>query len=414
MQTLAELDSSLQTIEKFEELLGSFDPMNLTNYSKHFGKVNQPGSFIHYLNNKTDGLNAKKRITSAFAGFTFDVQDERADLVCLIITSVKLIVTKTDKNTNDFTAIETENDPNRARSLVKLIFSAITKTASDRTLLVNSFNRLIALQKTAITQAIATEKSSLKTVAVANKFARLASAKLKQDHYLQATTAYNESIAEDRASASKRKTNLYLGAAALATGGSAAIALSTLLQFGPQLAILASLNLPPVALAAIAVTGVAMLAAAAYMAYRTYKPAPISPVGTASDALVVTNPVASYSNFLTPTLATAGLSLVGFSALVQFSPNVALFMGLHLTPAALISVAAVGVLLLSVSLYRACKAYAQSRADATAATVVVSADATTCMQRLSQYTNFCCKLFKRTTPESVATRPSGHIAINQV
>ena len=207
----------------------------------------------------------------------------------------------------------------------------------------------------------------------------------------------------------RKKCARYTGAAVLATGGTAAIALSTLMQFGPQFAMLASLNLPPVALAAIAISGVAMLAAAAYVAYRTYKPAHAASVDTTSDAPVVTNPAAGYSKFLTPVLTTVGLGLVGFSALVQFSPSLmqfsptfALLMGLHLTPAALMSVAAVGVLLLSVSLYRACKAYAQSRADATAATVVVNAEATeptntTCMQRLSQYTNCCFKLFSRST-----------------
>jgi hypothetical protein len=163
---------------------------------------------------------------------------------------------------------------------------------------------------------------------------------------------------------------------------------------------LASLNLPPVALAAVAVSGVAMVAAAAYVAYRTYKPAPVV-IKDASEAKETLGPVAAtnYSKFLPHVLATMGTGMVGFSALMQFSPKVALFMGLNLTPAALMSVAAVGVLLLSASLYLACKAYAKSRVVATADSGVVNADTavqnkSSCMQRLSQYTACCFKLFK--------------------
>ena len=234
-------------------------------------------------------------------------------------------------------------------------------------------------------------------------FAKLAAAKIKDARLQNAATAFSNLLAANR---TNRK-NRYLSAAALATVGTGAIAFITLMQFGPQFTVLASLNLPPVALAAVAVSGVAMVAAAAYVAYRTYKSATVV-IKDASKTKEILGRVAAtnYSQFLPHVLATMGTGLVGFSSLMQFSPKLALFMGLHLTPAALMSVAAVGVLLLSVSFYLACKTYAQSRADATAATVVVSGYATTCMQRLSQYTNCCFRPFKHTTPESVATRPA--------
>jgi len=210
----------------------------------------------------------------------------------------------------------------------------------------------------------------------------------------------------------RKKCARYTGAAVLATGGTAAIAFSTLMQFGPQFAMLASLNLPPVALAAVAVSGVAMVAAAAYVAYRTCKPAPVV-MSDAPETSVIASPAiaTNYSKFLPHVLATMGTGMVGFSALMQFSPKVALLMGLHLTPAALMSVAAVGVLLISASLYLACKAYANSRVVATddsvmgtATSSVANADTTvqdkpSCMQTLSTYTATArfFKFFSRST-----------------
>ncbi|MEI6096083.1 MAG: hypothetical protein WCR08_11615, partial [Gammaproteobacteria bacterium] len=305
MQTLAELNSSLKTVEKFEELFGSFNATNITEYGRKHGRENLPGTFIHYINDTTEGMNAGQKIESAFANFTYD--GERAELVASIIKAVRGIVVQTKENAQYFTAINTENHASRAFSLVNLILAAVRTTHPDRAALVARFNRLIALQKTAITQ-------DLKTLCGANNFARLAKARLKQ----LATTECSKNAAEDRASASKRKANLYLGAAALATCGTGAIAFSTLMQFGPQFTMLASLNLPPVALAAVAVSGVAMVAAAAYVAYRTCKPATVV-LKDGSEENETLGPVAAtnYSKFLPHVLATMGTGMVGFSALMQ-------------------------------------------------------------------------------------------------
>jgi hypothetical protein len=400
-EQLQALKNNLQTIVKFEELFSSFDASNLTAYSQQFGKNETPGTFIHYINDKSGGMSAGQKIESAFANFTYD--GERAELVEGIIEAVKGIVVQTKENAKHFTAINTENHASRAFSLVNLILTAARTTHPDRAALVARFNRLIALQKTALTK----KERDLKTAAAANNF-RLIAGKLKSRHLLDEV---RQTAAENRRANASKRTNLYLGAAALATGGTGAIAFSTLMQFGPQFAMLASLNLPPVALAAVAVSGVAMVAAAAYVAYRTYKPAPVV-IKDASEAKETLGPVAAtnYSKFLPHVLATMGTGMVGFSALMQFSPKVALFMGLNLTPAALISVAAVGVLLLSASLYLACKAYAKSRVVATE--VTASADApvnTSYMQRLSQHSDCCLKLFKKPTTTSVATAQGNQV-----
>lgn len=104
----------------------------------------------------------------------------------------------------------------------------------------------------------------------------------------------------------------------------------------------------------------------------------------------VPNPL--YAKLLTAGLATAGLSMAGFSALMQFGPKFALLAGVHLYPAALIAIAAVGVLLVSISLYRGMSAYMQARDEATDSDVVASQETVesdnptpTCFQRVSQY-----------------------------
>lgn len=78
--------------------------------------------------------------------------------------------------------------------------------------------------------------------------------------------------------ASLEKRACYINAALLATGGTLVLTFGTLMQFGPQLIMLAGLSLPPIALAAIAITGLAMLVAGIYLAYCTSRPgAPIGP-----------------------------------------------------------------------------------------------------------------------------------------
>ena len=82
--------------------------------------------------------------------------------------------------------------------------------------------------------------------------------------------------------ASLEKRVCYINAALLATGGTLVLTFGTLMQFGPQLIMLAGLSLPPIALAAIAITGLAMLVAGIYLAYCTSRPG--APIGTKTNA----------------------------------------------------------------------------------------------------------------------------------
>jgi hypothetical protein len=90
----------------------------------------------------------------------------------------------------------------------------------------------------------------------------------------------------------------------------------------------------------------------------------------------------------------ATLLTAGGSALIWLSYNAQFVMliSVNLPPIAL----TLGVLLLGVGLYQAYSAYPQSRPTVTPTSVVrPPQEAPSCMQRFSQYTNCCFKLFGR-------------------
>ena len=93
---------------------------------------------------------------------------------------------------------------------------------------------------------------------------------------------YHERKLTNAKTASLEKCACYINAALLATGGTVVLAFSTLMQFGPQFIMLASLSFPPLALAAVAITGLAILAAGIYLAYCTSRPG--APIGAKTNA----------------------------------------------------------------------------------------------------------------------------------
>ena len=461
-QELERLQKQLQIVEQFENL---FNVQNNSELKKKLGTSNADGTFMHFMG---DAAEEKYRLAFISPTATSPTRpaDNLAEAITCLKNFLKIknpqdssllsqLIGSEDPNAAIFRILDSRENAQRNVTFFNTVISAMLaigqyKKGSEGLRAIQALffatSKLIQTQKEAVLHAIQAVETSLAEQNEALRKAKEPGSAEKIIRFMRHTTtpskvskkvqsamtelsAYKKTkeIAEAHTATElsadkktkeiaeaptaleakqqfRKKCARYTGAAVLATGGTAAIAFSTLMQFGPQFAMLASLNLPPVALAAIALTGVAMMAAAAYLAYRTCKPAPVV-ASDAPETSVIASPAiaTNYAKFLPHVLATMGTGMVGFSALMQFSPNVALFMGLHLTPAALMSVAAVGVLLLSVSLYRACKAYAQSRADATAETVVVNAKATeptntTCMQRLSQYyTNCCFKLFSRST-----------------
>lgn len=417
-QQLDTLQQKMEVIKQFENL---FSSNNSKEFDEKLGSDKLPGTFFYFM--KDD---ARKKAAQAFG-----------DCEVRVIISILEHIKGSSFATND--DIKSPEAETHSLPFVNQVIIAMQqyngeKNASKQYVhardnhimrLRDATINLIASQKAAIQRAIEDARQA-KMPASAEKLKRFVKHKvaIANPQVKAAVDGLNDfkkakGIAEAHSkqvptTQFRKKIARYTGAATLATVGTGAVVFSSLMQFSPQLVLLAGLHLPPVALASVAVSGVAMLAAGAYVAYRTYKPAPLV-VADDTDAAVNPNPVVGgYSKALTTALIASGLHLTAFSAMVhfaptlmQFSPKFALLMGLHLSPVALMSIAAVGVLLISVGLYRACKAYAQSRADAAPAPVVVTdADvqpSPTCLQRLSQYSTCCFKFGRGTAAANTAT-----------
>jgi hypothetical protein len=108
-----------------------------------------------------------------------------------------------------------------------------------------------------------------------------------------------------------------------------------------------------------------------------------------------------YSKALTAAIMTAGVALPSFSAatffspqLMQFSPKFALLMGLHLSPAMLLTIAVLGAVLLSVGLYRMWHK-SPAPVEPVVAPVVNTEPKPSCLALITKYTSCCFKLFKK-------------------
>jgi hypothetical protein len=117
---------------------------------------------------------------------------------------------------------------------------------------------------------------------LAGSFARIKPEKTIMPSILESQNQLHELRLAKAKSESLEKRACYINAALLATGGTVVLTFSTLMQFGPQLIMLAGLSFPPIALAAIAITGLAMLVAGIYLAYCTSRPG--VPIGAKTKA----------------------------------------------------------------------------------------------------------------------------------
>lgn len=424
-QQFETLQQQLKVIKYFEKL---FDTNQPAQFTRNLGTASQEGSFLNVM------------LPMGPAGYALAFQKVSIEPVfnfSKAIDALKPLLLPQNKDAI-LKILESQNEELRIYEFFNQLFIQVGNYADSDKDTQNKISslyfftkKIIAKQKTAVQAAIEAARQA-KIPASAEKLKRFVKHKVaKANPQIKAAVdefndfkkakAIAESYSKQVATTQfRRKIARYTGAATLATAGTGAIAFSSLMQFSPQFVLLAGLHLPPVALAFVAVSGVAMLAAGAYVAYRTYKPATTRGADDA-DAAVNPNPVVGYSKVLTTALIASGLHLTAFSAMVyfaptlmQFSPSFALLMGLHLSPVALLSIAAVGVLLLSVGLYRACKAYAQSRPDAAPAPVVATdADvqpSPTCLQRLSQYSASCFK-FRCGTPAEDETPEEEGVAL---
>ena len=443
-QQLETLQKKLQIVEKFEHLFASQTTLE---FNQRLGSKETEGSFVHYMQSS-----AVEKTAAAFDDFKFN--DARSNITNYGLQKVKELTTRTPKNADYLDILDQVNNANRVFHFFNFaitlilrpapvapktppndIFSAVTNLV-DSLLAVQETQNPLDLLKTCIQDLISAQKKAIqieidateaeakkaerkeKMPGSAEKIRRLVKNKssiakknpaviaakdelsaLKHNKAeAEATAAFRKAEAEATA-AFRKKALRYTGAATLATTGAAVTTFSALMQFNPQFALLVGMHLPPVALVSIAVTGLTMVAAAAFVAYRTYNPAP-AVFGPAPE-VVATN----YSRFLTPALMTTGLGLASFSALTQFSPQFALLVGLNMSPAALITMAAVGTLLVSVALFRMCKARMQARAEGVAPdpVAIVPQETTTCAQRFAKYVPSCCfGLFANEKPAASA------------
>ncbi len=391
-QQLDKLNDQLGLVEKFETLFNSPD---LKTFNQNYGPKEIPNTFLH-------NMNAQKSI-DAFDGFAFAETDPRIANINAAIAILKQII---PPGTEGLAELDNVSSSVRVFHFFNLAIAAITRApkSADPSDLGDFIATLFITVAETITAkpSLSQARSSrdMLVVYIRNLIQQQKSIIQANIHEVlpQAIHEENERIKNERqtqaqatTAAFRKKTLRYTGSAALFTTGAGLVTFSGLMQFNPHvvmqiashlppmaLAMLANLHLMPVLLATLAVTGVGVAGAAAYLAYRTYYPAP--EVLAQPAAPVVANPL--YPKLVTAALMTSGLGLAGFSALVQFSPiltqfspKFALLAGLHLSPVALIAIAAVGALLMSVALYRVCKSYMQARADAATATPVVETPA---------------------------------------
>lgn len=410
-QSFDTLQQQLQTVQQFEILFNSKNPAE---FEQNLGTVDLENTFKHFMKD-----NAEAKAELVFGTSDLGPNSNAIRLLEAVQGSVypanSLIKSKT-------------NPGLRALEFTKLVIAAIqqysgTKDSNNRLTSPKDGNimdlrrRTIAFveaKKLAITEAL--KEVSAEMQVEAEKVKREMESQADPDYIkaeisaIEQSTLASKKIAEarlqqDATAQFRKKFARYAGVATLATAGLNALTFSTLMQFSPQFVTLVGFNLPPVALAAVAISGMVVLAASVYAAYRTNQPAAS---GVTIADLMNRLPAVDYTKAITPAFLASGLGLTGFSALLQFSPKFALFMGLNLPAPALIAIAAIGVLLLSIGLYRACKAYAQSRPH-TPTLEATDPDANvqtppTYMQRLSKYTECCFKIFSRSGAAASTTQ----------
>lgn len=347
---------------------------------------------------------ARNKTSEAFTGFA-----DKAPSVAETIATLKQLIPNEPSHDEIHASLESPN----AYDFFILVYTKLMELKPDSSnknlinKLFHSVKKLIKDQKTAIQTEIAEtkQKTSHTTVVKTFRAVNLMKKYVQSPERKQRVAENIENKAQARARYRKQVLG-YATASALTGMGLGLTGFSGLMQYHATFALTVGIHLPPVALAVTAVTGTAMIGLAVYAAYRTYQATNPNAADSAAQPTAQSNvePVAAvepaaptpgvvYSKTFTAALLTTGLGLASFSALtafspqlLQFSPKFALLIGLHLSPAALITTAALGLLLVSVALYRMCKT------SAPAPTAEVSAKdepKVNCIQRLSQYA-FCC------------------------
>lgn len=397
MQTRLEtLRQHLAIVEQFETL---FNTTGVAAFEHKYYSENNDDNFVNYIK--------EKPFVAAFDQFEFSETDARADYLAKAITSLKQIFGSNSEVSVELAELD-KGSPKRVKALFNLTIRAI---------LTNTQPNLKAAVLTLIDKALGSPTASGAANEPLPNKTRLdglrshvqkligfqkksIEASIKKTIPLAAAEAEQEFVM-----ARRNKMIRYTGAGTALMLGAGLTTVSALMQFNPHFALLAGMHLPVAALAAVAVAGVAIAGLSAYLAYRTYKPAT-----AASDAPALTNPL--YAKLVTAALMTSGFGMGALAAmvqfnvdLIQFSPKFALLAGLHLSPIALIAIAAVGALLVSAGLYRMIKAYRTSTPDdALPAAPSPAVEPTTYYQRMASLFKFCSP--KQEQPDTEHLKPN--------
>ncbi|MCX7089946.1 MAG: hypothetical protein NTU48_00605 [Legionellales bacterium] len=358
---LISLKTQLEIVERFESLFAS---KTVEEFNTALGAAENADSFVAYM-----GTNAKDKTSQAFDGFNFADDSAQVGLRVHVIDGLKKVITEKTISINERTQQHlsnlTQKNADGAFSFFSLAITAFqswnSRNDTDVSRIIRQVRDLIAAQKAAVLTAIAETAPKAAAEAEANTKADIATAedKIKAERQKQATEA---------AKAFGKKALYHAGVGTLFTVGAGLTTASVLMQFSPAFAVLVGVHLPVAALAALAVTGVAMTAAAAFLVYRSYHQAAVTT--PADDAMAtpavvetkvegehVATPNPLRAKLVTAGLMTSGLGFAGFSAAMQFSPAFALLTGLQLPPVALIALATVAALLISVAMYRLIKTH---------------------------------------------------------
>ncbi len=401
---LISLKTQLEIVERFESLFAS---KTVEEFNTALGAAENADSFVAYM-----GTNAKDKTSQAFDGFNFADDSAQVGLRVHVIDGLKKVITEKTISINERTQQHlsnlTQKNADGAFSFFSLAITAFqswnSRNDTDVSRIIRQVRDLIAAQKAAVLTAIAETAPKAAAEAEANTKADIATAedKIKAERQKQATEA---------AKAFGKKALYHAGIGTLFTVGAGLTTASVLMEFSPAFAVLVGVHLPVVALAALAITGVAMTAAAAFLVYRSYHPA----AAVTSAPVVIEKPMEN-APFATPNplhakLATAGLmatglGFAGFSAAMQFSPAFALLTGLQLPPVALVALAAVAALLISVAMYRLIKTH--GNAPKPGVVEVTTGDEAklptdTCAQRIYKSMPAFCFKFSGKKPEHNAT-----------
>ncbi len=404
-QQLDVLQQKLATVEKLETLFKSAPEAFEENLTRFHQYLKQPNvvklnpAFDNFLFSAND-----TRMQFIKNGFRkFDVNSHNIGAGTQFLT---LVMKKTQEHMQR--VANTGNHSTILSNLYQLTNDIINvENVEDHADILLAMRGLIALQKNVIQQEIAdTQNKSAKTMTKlfsTNKYTKRA-----KNHLDFKRVIKNIEIKKNSATTFTQNAVKYGVPIVGLTTGISLTTVSALMSFSPKFAMLVGMHVPPVALAIGAAVGALMSAYVVYHAIRAYYPAQPTEENPVADDTPANTP---YSKPLTAAIMIPGLISTGFAALMQFSPKFAVLVGVHLSPAALISLATMGTALMAYGVYRTYQAYKQINPEVvvTPTEVPVSDVQPTTLYMptsITKYLSYCFKFGGAQSPAPVTSDAS--------